>query len=65
MSQRNVESKVLVVAFAVGAVVFLALDALWVGVVGRGLCQREIGALLVERPNFARRPCSTSCISPR
>lgn len=45
-------SKVLVVAFAVGAVVFLALDALWLGMVGRGLYQREVGALLLERPNF-------------
>ncbi|SAL45767.1 hypothetical protein AWB67_01951 [Caballeronia terrestris] len=45
-------SKVLVVAFAVAAVVFLVLDGLWLGVIGRGLYQREIGALLLEQPNF-------------
>lgn len=45
-------SKVLVVAFAVAAVVFLVLDGLWLGVIGRSLYQREIGALLLEQPNF-------------
>jgi uncharacterized membrane protein len=45
-------SKMLVVAFAVTAVVFLILDAIWLGVISRNLYQREIGALLLDKPNF-------------
>ena len=45
-------SKMLVVAFAVTAVVFLILDAIWLGVISRNLYQREIGDLLLPKPNF-------------
>jgi uncharacterized membrane protein len=45
-------SKMIVVAFAVTAVVFLILDAIWLGVISRSLYQREIGALLLAKPKF-------------
>jgi uncharacterized membrane protein len=45
-------SKMFVVAFAVTALVFLILDAIWLGVISRNLYQREIGALLLPKPNF-------------
>jgi uncharacterized membrane protein len=45
-------SKTLIVAFAVTAVVFLVLDAIWLGVISRNIYQREIGALLLAKPNF-------------
>ncbi|WP_438396362.1 DUF2177 family protein [Caballeronia sp. DA-9] len=45
-------SKTFLVAFAVTAVVFLILDAIWLGVVSRNLYQREIGELLLPKPNF-------------
>ena len=45
-------SKMIVVAFAVTAVVFLILDAIWLGLISRNLYQREIGALLLPKPNF-------------
>jgi uncharacterized membrane protein len=45
-------SKMIVVAFAVTAVVFLILDAIWLGLISRNLYQREIGALLLAKPNF-------------
>ncbi|MFT4504323.1 DUF2177 family protein [Caballeronia sp. 15711] len=45
-------SKMIVVAFAVTAVVFLVLDAIWLGVISRSLYQREIGGLLLAKPNF-------------
>jgi uncharacterized membrane protein len=45
-------SKMLIVAFAVTAVVFLILDAIWLGVISRNLYQREIGDLLLPKPNF-------------
>jgi uncharacterized membrane protein len=45
-------SRMFVVAFAVTAVVFLILDAIWLGVISRNLYQREIGALLLPKPNF-------------
>ncbi|WP_158935353.1 DUF2177 family protein [Burkholderia sp. S171] len=45
-------SKMFVVAFAVTAVVFLILDAIWLGVISRNLYQREIGELLLPKPNF-------------
>jgi uncharacterized membrane protein len=44
--------KRLVVAFAVTAVVFLILDAIWPGLITRHLYQREIGELLRPMPNF-------------
>jgi len=37
--------KMFVVAFAVTAVIFLILDAIWLGVMTRNLYQREIGDL--------------------
>jgi uncharacterized membrane protein len=45
-------SRMFVVAFAVTAVVFLTLDAIWLGVIARNLYQREIGALLLPKPDF-------------
>jgi uncharacterized membrane protein len=45
-------SKMFVVAFAVTAVVFLIFDAIWLGVISRNLYQREIGELLLPRPDF-------------
>jgi uncharacterized membrane protein len=33
-------------------VAFLILDAIWLGVISRNLYQREIGALLLAKPNF-------------
>lgn len=45
-------SKMFVVAFGVTAVVFLILDAIWLGVISRNLYQREIGELLLPKPNF-------------
>ena len=44
--------RMFVVAFAVTAVVFLILDAVWLGVMTRNLYQREIGDLLLPKPNF-------------
>jgi uncharacterized membrane protein len=46
-------SKMLIVAFAVTAVVFLILDAIWLGLISRNLYQREIGELLLPKPNFS------------
>jgi len=45
-------SKMLIVAFAVTAVVFLILDAIWLGVISRNLYQREIGELLLPKPKL-------------
>ena len=45
-------SKMLVVAFAVTAVVFLILDAIWLGLISRNLYQREIGELLLPKPKL-------------
>ena len=45
-------SKMLVVAFAVTAVFFLILDAIWLGLISRNLYQREIGELLLPKPNL-------------
>lgn len=42
-----------VVAYAVTAVVFLGLDALWLSRVALGMYRAEIGDLLLERPNLA------------
>src|SRR5690242_10217610 len=41
-----------VVAYAVAAVVFLGLDALWLSRIGLGLYRREIGSLLLDKPNL-------------
>lgn len=41
-----------IVAYAAGAVTFLVLDLIWLGVVAKDLYQREIGALLLERPLY-------------
>jgi len=46
-------SKMLAVAFAVTAVVFLILYAIWLGVISRNVYQREIGELLLPKPNFS------------
>lgn len=45
-------SKMLVIAYVVTAVVFLILDSIWLGVISRSLYQREIGGLLLAKPNF-------------
>jgi uncharacterized membrane protein len=42
-----------IAAYVAAAVSFLALDALWLGLVARTLYQREFGALLLEKPNMA------------
>lgn len=42
-----------IAAYIAAAVSFLALDALWLGLVARALYQREFGALLLDRPNMA------------
>jgi uncharacterized membrane protein len=44
--------KMFVVAFAVTATVFLVLDAIWLGLITRDLYRREIGELLLPKPNF-------------
>jgi uncharacterized membrane protein len=41
-----------IAAYIAAAVSFLALDALWLGVVARSLYQREFGAMLLEVPNM-------------
>lgn len=38
--------------YVIAAVIFLALDALWLGFVARGFYQAHIGPLLLERPRF-------------
>ena len=42
-----------IAAYIASAVSFLALDALWLGVVARKLYQREFGPMLLEKPNMA------------
>jgi uncharacterized membrane protein len=42
-----------VVAYIATAVVFLGLDALWLSKVALGMYRRELGSLLLERPNLA------------
>lgn len=42
----------LLVAYAVTAVVFLGLDALWLSQIALGMYRREIGALLLDKPNL-------------
>ncbi len=41
-----------IAAYATGAVTFLVIDMIWLGVVARDLYRREIGALLLERPLY-------------
>jgi len=42
-----------IVAYAATAVVFLAADALWLGVLAKGFYARQLGPLLREQPDFA------------
>jgi uncharacterized membrane protein len=42
-----------VVAYVVTAIVFLGLDALWLSRIALDLYRRELGALLMEKPNLA------------
>ncbi|MCF8506434.1 MAG: DUF2177 family protein [Caulobacter sp.] len=42
-----------IAAYIASAVTFLALDALWLGVVAQKMYQREFGPLLLETPNMA------------
>jgi uncharacterized membrane protein len=39
--------------YAVAVAVFLALDAIWLGLVARGFYVAELGPLLRDSPNFA------------
>jgi len=41
-----------VVAYIVTAIVFLGLDTLWLTQVALGMYRRELGALLLEKPNL-------------
>jgi len=41
-----------IAAYIAAAISFLALDALWLGVVAHSLYQREFGAMLLEKPNM-------------
>jgi len=41
------------VAYAVTAVVFLGLDALWLSRIALDLYRRELGSLLLDKPNLA------------
>ena len=41
-----------VVAYIATAIVFLGLDALWLSRVALGMYRRELGGLLLERPNL-------------
>ncbi len=45
-------SKMLVIAYVATAVVFLILDSIWLGLISRNIYQREIGGLLLAKPNF-------------
>lgn len=42
-----------IAAYIAAAVSFLALDALWLGVVAQKLYQREFGPMLLDKPNMA------------
>lgn len=42
-----------IIAYIAVAVVFLVLDALWLGVFALGLYRRELGPLLLDKPNLA------------
>ena len=41
------------VAYAVTAVVFLGLDAIWLSRIALDLYRRELGSLLLDKPNLA------------
>ena len=41
-----------VVAYIVTAVIFLGLDALWLSQIALGMYRREIGTLLLDKPNL-------------
>ena len=41
-----------VAAYVVALVIFLALDALWIGVLAKGLYAERIGGLLLEQPRW-------------
>jgi uncharacterized membrane protein len=43
----------LIAAYGVTAIVFLVADAIWLSAVALGFYRREVGALLLERPNLA------------
>ncbi len=40
------------VAYATGAVTFLVVDMIWLGVVAKDLYRREIGGLLLDQPLY-------------
>lgn len=42
-----------VIAYLATAVVFLALDALWLSQLALGIYRRELGSLLLDSPNLA------------
>jgi uncharacterized membrane protein len=42
-----------VVAYIATAIVFLGLDALWLSRVALGMYRRELGGLLLDKPNLA------------
>lgn len=42
-----------VVAYIATAVVFLGIDALWLSKIALGMYQKELGSLLLEKPNLA------------
>jgi len=42
----------MLIAYGVTAVVFLSIDAVWLGYVARGIYVDQIGHLMRERPNF-------------
>ncbi len=44
--------KVSVIAYVATLVVFLALDATWLGLVARDFYQSQVGSLMLEKPNF-------------
>ena len=41
-----------IAAYVASAVSFLALDALWLGVVAQKMYQREFGPMLLDKPNM-------------
>lgn len=44
--------KITVLAYVVTLVVFLALDAVWLGLAARAFYQSQVGPLLLEKPQF-------------
>lgn len=40
------------VAYAASAIVLIALDSLWLGLIAKTIYQQGIGHLMAERPNF-------------